>query len=818
MDEKLMKILEYGNSIGIDGIMSFFNDEFHMVYRVNINSGEYEIILNNHANPEIDTVFESFFEVEENYKKNGIEEEYIQGLPGEKTDNEVSIDTIKISTVRKYFETNRKPLNGYYKKNNGKWFKLIVTPEKNYSDEYPYVIYAVSECGKEINEKTHNIIYSSAISKMYCLVVTVDTENNKYSCIHGNKGLGVKCGSGNLKDFMNIMEQRIYEEDFEVFKNLIYDFSTDNGGFLEREYRVEDKDGMFHFHNAFATYIAVPEGSRVLLLVRNVDERAANRATILSLNEEYEKAKDVLYALGNSYFGVYYLDIDKSHIITFRQGEDVKDVFNNAVDYERIMDKYVSRLVYPEDRSMVRAFSDIKNIASVLKKEGQRIFCEYQRIFDDEYRWIRLEYQAVKCVNGVPVRVIMAFKDIHDEREIELKHKRELSEAVISAKLASEAKSRFLSNMSHDMRTPMNAIMGMTSIALSHMEDKNKVKNCLDKINVSANHLLRLINEVLDMSYIESGKITLKTEVFNLVELIDTIVLIMQEQFDTRKQFFNMDVSGIKDVELLGDRVRIQQILINILGNASKYTPSGGKITFTATQKSEESNGDKIYVFTISDTGKGMSEEFIQKIFKPFEREEKVEEEIEGTGLGMAISKSITDLMNGNIQIESCINKGTIVTVTIPLKCSSVLPDTVEADDEEDEIDKYAVLKGKKVLVVDDNEINRDIACDYLEDVGVITEAANNGKEAYDIIASEKYFDAVLMDIRMPVMNGYDATRNIRGLDSEYAHNVPIIAMTANAFDEDVQMSIQTGMNDHISKPLNADTMYKALSKVFVVQ
>lgn len=822
----LFGIIEFGDAMqeerrNISGneIIKTLSDEFHVIYRVNAFTGEYEVVLMNMDTPEFVYGFKDFYELEKVYSEYGYVEEYVGVIPGEDKSDMVFNKPIRLPAIREYYNTYRDALVGYYKEKSGRWLKLTVTPDNNYSEDNPYVIYAIKECTKEVEEKTRNIVYTSAVAKMYCFVGTLDIENGTYHCIHSEPWFDMQGTDGSLKYFMNIMKRQIYDEDFHLFEGLINEIASDMSGFAEREYRIEDEQGMFHFHNAFATYITVPEGGRILLLVRNVDERAANRARLELLNEEYVKTKDMLYALGESYYGIYYLNLEKKHLIPTRQGDDAKQIFNKRIEFDDIIDNYLRTLVHPEDRALVRSFAAFDNLMDVMREEGQSMFCEYQRLFDNEYRWVRMVFQATKCIDGKPIAVILAFKDIHDERETELRHKRELREALISAKLASEAKSRFLSNMSHDIRTPLNAIMGMTSIALSHIDDMDKVESCLNKISVSANHLLRLINEVLDMSYIESGKISIKSEPFNLVELMKTVVFIMQEQFDSKNQTFTTDFALIQNNDLVGDRVRIQQILLNVLGNAAKYTPKGGKIHFVAREIDIADNGISTYEFIVSDTGKGMSEEFVQRIFKPFERESKIEDEIEGSGLGMAISKSIVDLMNGDISIKSQTDKGSIVTVVLPLKRNPKIRDRSLMESASQKNDApYAVLQGKKVLVVDDNEINCDIACDYLEDVGVTTDVAINGKEAFNIISNGEYFDAVLMDIRMPVMNGYDATRKIREINSEYATNIPIIAMTANAFEEDVQMSLQMGMNAHISKPLSAEVMYKTLSSFFVVK
>lgn len=783
--------------------------DYTIVYRVNVDTAEYEIIHIKMASPQFAYGYSNFYEMEADYYTNGIEEEYVSALPGEETDEEPPMYTVRLEQVREYFKHNIKAINAYYKEKSGRWLKLTVSPEDNYGPNNPYVVYYIKECYDEMVEKTKNIIYSSAVSRMYCMVVTIAPDRQQYKCTHCVDGLWVKKGYGTYDEFMELMKKQIFEEDFHIFKGLIENANRDMKGFIEREYRIEDEQGMFHFISAYSTYITLPEGERILLLCRNVDEQAASRARIKTLNEKYERTKNTLYALGDSYFGIYYLNVETGRIITTRRGEDVRDIFDERMDYEEIFDKYINRIVYAEDRERVRKFGDLQHIREALHNKGERIYLEFQRNFGMIFKWIRMEYQAVKCVNGKAVTVIMAFKDIHDEKKAEIKSKKELSEALAAAKQASEAKSRFLSNMSHDIRTPMNAIMGMTSIALSHSDDMNKVKSCLEKISVSAEHLLKLINEVLDMSYIESGKIILKHEYFKLSTLCETISMIMQEQFDYKKQIFTIDTSGVVNDELFGDRIRIQQVMINILSNATKYTGEGGQILMQVTQADSFADS-AVYVFSIKDTGKGMSEEFVSKIFNIFEREDTVEEDVEGTGLGMPITKGIVEAMDGTIKVESYVNKGSEFIVTLPLKFDRTHSSTYQNNiDNGGEIN----FKGKKILVVDDNDINCSIACDYLEDVGADTEVAINGKEAFNMISSGEYYDLILMDVRMPVMDGYEATRKIRAIGTDYCRNVPIIAMTANAFEEDIQKSRMAGMTDHISKPINVDLFYRVIQK-----
>ena len=783
--------------------------DYAIVYRVNVETAEYEILHMNLNDPLFTFGYKDFYELEEDFYTRGVEHEYVSYLPGEVPEEKLPMEKVRLNYVREYFKHNTKSITAYYKEVIGRWLKLVVKRDVNYSQENPYVVYYITECYDEMIEKTRNIIYSSATSRLYCMVVTLAPDRQQYKCIHCMEGFGLNKEYGTYEEFMDIMRKQVFEEDFHIFKSLIDNADRDKRGFLEREYRMEDEQGMFHFISAYSTYITLPEGERILLLCRNIDEQAANRARIKSLNEKYERAKNTLYALGNSYFGIYYLNVDTGELITTRQGEDIRSIFKESSQYEELFDIYIDRIVHPDDCERVRKFSNLNFIKNSLHEKGEKIFLEFQRSFGMIFKWVRLEYQAVKCINGKAVTVIMAFKDIHEERKAEIKVKKELSEALTVAKQASEAKSRFLSNMSHDIRTPMNAIMGMTNIAIAHMEDLDKVKSCLEKISVSTEHLLKLINEVLDMSYIESGKIVLKHEYFKLSTMCETISMIMQEQFESKKQTFHINFDGVSNDDLFGDKIRIQQVMINILSNATKYTGEGGQITMQISQTDTFADS-AVYVFVIKDNGKGMSKDFVEKIFNLFEREDTIEEEVEGTGLGMPITKGIVEAMDGSIKVNSCVNEGSEFTVVLPLKFdrshySHVPKDEFTIED--------LFLKGKKILVVDDNEINCNIACDYLEDKGAVTDVAINGKEAVNMVSSGEYFDMILMDVRMPVMDGYEATKRIRDIGTTYCKTVPIVAMTANAFESDVQKSREVGMTDYISKPINVDLFYRVIYK-----
>ncbi len=564
--------------------------------------------------------------------------------------------------------------------------------------------------------------------------------------------------------------------------------------------------------------------------------------------------------------------------------------------------------------------------------------------------WCRAYFIAMdKDDTGDIKQVLFAIQEINEEKEIEEQTKFALQQACESAKMANRAKSDFLANMSHDIRTPMNAIIGMTAIAGVHIDDRERVQDCLAKINVSSKHLLGLINEVLDMSKIEAGKIDLQDEAFNLPDLIDNLLTMSKPQIAEKHHNLSVRIHDIVHEKVVGDSQRIQQSFMNLMSNAIKYTPEGGKIKISITEKPTSRKDAGCYEFIFEDNGIGMSEEYLNQLFEPFTRadDERVGK-IQGTGLGMPITHNIVQMMNGDIKVESKYNEGTKFTVTIYLKLQDIdenenpdefidLPVLVVDDDQSSceaschflselgmkaewvitgqeaveltaarhkqgndffavivdwqmpnmdgiatarEIrrcvgDKIPVIiisaydwsdieieartigvnafiskplfksrmmhlfhtllghepdtiktsafdefakrsfEGKRALLVEDNDLNAEIAGEILGMAGIVVEYAKDGKEAVDIMekADDNYYDVIFMDIQMPVMNGYEATRAIRSLSSDYAKCVPILAMTANAFAEDVTMAKNSGMNGYIAKPLDFDQLLNELNR-----
>ena len=413
--------------------------------------------------------------------------------------------------------------------------------------------------------------------------------------------------------------------------------------------------------------------------------------------------------------------------------------------------------------------------------------------------------------------MVLGLRSVDVQTREEMKKRALLEEALTQANKANAAKSAFLSNMSHDIRTPMNAIVGFTTLAASRLDQPEKVEEYLNKIKSSSTHLLSLINDILDMSHIESGKVSLDEQPYNLVDLLDDLYSIIQAETSARQLYFSINTESVRHTEVRCDKLRINQILLNLLGNALKFTNPGGFIKVTLDELPGAPVGYGRYRFTVSDTGIGMSPGFVEHIFDPFERERtSTISGIQGTGLGMSITKNLVDMMHGTISVKSTQGKGTSFTVelTLQLACEGATAAAQEAKTQH--VDPSHRLRHSRILLVDDNDLNREIAITLLEDEGFTVEYAVNGCEAVEKImdAPSGHYQLVLMNVQMPVMNGYEATKAIRRLNDPTRAQVPILAMTADAFEEDRQKALRSGMNGHLTKPVEIDKLFKALDEL----
>lgn len=524
-------------------------------------------------------------------------------------------------------------------------------------------------------------------------------------------------------------------------------------------------------------------------------------------------------ALANIYTGVFSIDLVSDRYVLIKSQKEVMKLIADIVSAREAIRIAIENTAASENLEEMLDFIDLDTLPKRMKTE-----CFLNREYMGTLSgWVRGSFIEVeRDENKTLTKVLYVYQVIDAEKRIELEKQQAMRDACAAAERANVAKTAFLSRMTHDIRTPMNGIIGMTTLAISNLNRNNleKVGECLAKINTSSTHLLGIINEALDMGQIESGKFALNCEEFNFMQMIEDVKDVIEESAKARKHQLDVSCEEIVHTSVYGDDVRLRKALINILGNAIKYTPDGGKISMEVTEKSTNKEDLCCFEFVIQDNGIGMSKEFLPHLFLPFEREHNDKtSKIQGTGLGMVITKNIIQLMNGDIQVESEPGVGTkfVVTVYMGLQNGVSPARQVSTDKTENILNYIASLdyRKKKILLVEDNELNREVATEIIALTNAKIEVAENGKAALNMIVERPayYYDLIFMDIQMPVMDGYEATRAIRQLTDDYTKEIPIIAMSANAFAEDVIAARQAGMNDHIAKPLDLKKLAEAFEQ-----
>ena len=675
-------------------------------------------------------------------------------------------------------------------------------------------------------------------------------------------------------------------------------------------------------------------------------EEIERQATELATQEQ--EALRMLHEMLGS--GPWYMDFNEQGEMTHvRWSDTFRHMlgYTGKADFPNTLEAWSSLLHKGDREQVLREFYD-----TIRDYSGEKTYdVSYRlRTRNRGWRWFHAVGRLTRRADGSPITYVGLFTDIQEQRELEEKlaaQQQDLKDALAQSRRANRAKTAFLNNMSHDIRTPMNAIIGFTNLALSHIDNREIVEDYLKKIMTSSNHLLSLINDVLDMSRIESGKVKIQAQECSLPDIMHDLKTIVQADIHSKQLEFFIDTLDVTDERIICDKLRLNQVLLNVLSNAMKFTKPGGMVSVRIAQRPGPAEGVGNYEFRIRDTGIGMSKEFQQHIFEPFERERtSTVSGIQGTGLGMAITKNIVDMMNGTVSVDSEEGVGTEFTITLPFRISGTVhkPEIVPelqglrvliADDDYntcasvsqmlqsigmrsdwtssgkeallraklamqqgDPFDVYIVdwlmpdmngieavrrirkevgsgpsmiilsaydyteveddardagvtafcskplflselrtllmkvsgipvtdgetapkqpegFEGKRLLLVEDNAINMEIACMLLSEMGFVLDTANDGSIAVEKVreAAPGQYDLILMDVQMPFMNGYDATRAIRALDSPLAH-IPIVAMTANAFEEDRQTAIAAGMNGHVAKPIDIQQLTSTLRQL----
>lgn len=827
----------------------------------------------------------------------------------------------------------------------------------NYGKTSDYVVMAFQDVDarirSEIERAQNDIRMAAIIQSRYGVMNTLHLSSGicERVYLHGTERNG-RTEKGDYAAYIEkAVENCVRDEDRERFLAV---FSLENlrkkaeevEDFEEIIFQYQQKKEPYRWLEEHIFFIPQESGVAVNILGRDITlEREKEE-------EEMRKAREranIINSLSSMFFATYYIDLMNGTFRVITQKEDVRQVLGEERNYMEGMEIYTRKFVHPDDREDYKKKLGIPNLLNELSPEHPTVAFEYRKAEkrNGMTQWTRASIVAADCENGRPKTVIYVAQDITESKQKEERDRKALIEACEAANHANAAKSEFLSRMSHDIRTPMNAIIGMTAIAGTHLDDREKVSDCLGKITVSSRHLLSLINEVLDMSKIESGRIELTEEEFNLSNLLESILTMVRPSMNAKEQQLYVRIFEVAHEDVIGDEIRLQQVFMNIISNAVKYTPVGGKLEIEISEKPSKIYGYGCYEFVFQDNGIGMSEEYQKQIFEPFSRAEDCRvSKIEGTGLGMTIAQNIVRMMNGDIDVVSKENEGSRFTVTVFLKQQNVensdirelqqLPVLVADDDEyaceaackiladigmcgewvlsgeeavrrtqaacEEGRDFFAVILDwkmpgmdgietareirkllgdelpiiilsaydwseveeeareagvngfitkplfksrlvymfrqfietsgnrkdaekedgserdygeKRLLLVEDNELNREIAEEIIGETGIIIETAVNGLEAVEMYESheEHYYDLIFMDVQMPVMDGYTATRRIRQSHKGDAFSIPIIAMTANAFSDDVAQSKRAGMNEHITKPLDIEELMRCMDR-----
>jgi len=561
-----------------------------------------------------------------------------------------------------------------------------------------------------------------------------------------------------------------------------------------------------------STYLAVDKKSGDLIAYHNVKDfteqkrkenqmRQYEQMLVMATSEMCQGFRQI--DLGD--FSTAYLSFEDNRIILCEE-EDWNTWFAGQEQY-----------VHPDDREKLREKLCPENLLK-MPVDG-KFRCDFRSSQKNQNGFYKVySTSAYKAERGGKLYVNLVTMDNTVTMENEMRQKALIEDALFRAESASKAKTRFLSNMSHDIRTPMNAIIGFTTLAKMYIDDREQVQDYLEKITASSNHLLSLINDVLDMSRIESGRMRLKEMECNLQDIMRELESMLAVEMRSRNLEFHIDLEDVSGGQVICDRLRLNQILLNLLGNAVKFTAPGGRVSLRVLEKMGRGEGEAIYEFCVKDTGIGMSEEFQKHLFKPFERERNsTVSGIQGTGLGMAITKNIVEIMGGTISVDSEKDVGTEFTVRLPLKKAPAAQADAAPDKEEGGAPGIrASIKGKRILLVEDNELNREIAGGILSEEGLLVEEAEDGSIALDKLLKRRpgYYSLVLMDIQMPIMDGYTTTQAIRSLDNKELADIPIIAMTANAFENDKRRALETGMNAHIAKPIDVKQLLDVMERI----
>jgi len=639
----------------------------------------------------------------------------------------------------------------------------------------------------------------------------------------------------------NSFKNMVYHEDLESVESSISKQIADSQHDLDHvEYRILRKDGSIrwvedygHFVQSkavgdiFYVFISDTTEKKTQALKEKaalINEKKENEDKIKNLIEEYDQERklinqehlrrlEVIEGLSVNYVSILYVDLDADEVLPYRLSVRTRQQLGNEFEMHKFSlfaADYVNFWVHPEDREMVARATSPEYIREKLSA-SKTYYINYRIMSGGMPQYLQLRIVNVGNRQTVS-QIVMGYRSVDEEILQERKQQQVLGQALNNAKLANNAKNTFLSNMSHDMRTPMNAIFGFTALARQHINNPDLVSSYINKIEASGGQLLELIEKVLEISWMESKDSKLSESECNLRDILQELQMTLKPQAVDKNIALRIRSESLTHTDIYGDKDKIKHFLLYLANNAIKYTKSGGEITITVTEPEQLANNYSVFRFVVRDTGIGIGKEFLEHIFEPFEREQNTTlSGIYGTGLGLTIAKNIIEMMDGTIEAESIVGVGSTFTVTLHLKvqANSVLP-TLSTEQ------VLARLNGQKILLVDDNEINLEIETEILKEFGFHIETAMDGSIAVEKLKNSQpgEFALVLMDIQMPVMDGRQAARVIRQLDNPELARIPIIALSANAFESDKHLSMESGINTHLTKPVDVPLLLDTITSI----
>lgn len=676
----------------------------------------------------------------------------------------------------------------------------------------------MSDNGFELNEQTLSVIeeFGGHMPGGFFIYRAGGNEE----LIYANRPVFSIFGCRGLDEFKELtgytFKGMVHPEDYERISASIDEQIEKNDDHMDyTEYRIIRKDKAVRWVDDYGHYLnTTTYGGVYTVFISDITEKheqiesniASQMATIEALNKTLKKVhvehitfSKVAQALAGDYFSIYVVDPETDNFVQYSAAKEYErlGLEKSGEDFFNIMRNSMEDLIHKDDRIRFMNVFTKEKVLAIMERDGS-FTTKFRLLMDEGPTYVSMK--ATLLVDEDGSHLIIGTNNI----DAQMKREQEFQQKMNDAQ--NKAKNDFLANMSHDIRTPMNAIVGYTNIANANLDDHELVRDSLAKIGSSSHFLLSLINDVLDMSKIESGMMQLNEgpcDLNNIFNRIEDITSLQARKKDLKTQY---NKENIVHAHVLADELRIEQILINIVNNAIKYTPEGKDVELKAEELGPTDDGKIRYRFTISDTGIGISEDYLPHIFDSFTREQNTTiNRIQGTGLGLAITARVVEQMGGKIEVESKVNEGSTFTVTLDL-----IPTSLK-EKEMEEVQELNI-EGHKVLLVEDNDINAEIAMMMLKQNGIEVDRAENGLVGLEMVR-ENHYAAILMDIQMPIMNGYETSRAIRQLDGEYFSKLPIIAISANAYDDDVKQCLEAGMNDHIAKPFNPDDLMKLLHK-----